>query len=333
MAQPMTSSRIDLHAHALPSAYRDALHNGGVDRIGGIPVPAWSPTLALEFMDAHGIERQYLPRSDPGVDFLDRNAAIALARECNDELAAIAAGSERFGALAAVSLQDVDAAGAEAARALDDLRLDGIGLLSSSTDGRYLGDPRFESLLAELDRWAAWVFVHPTAVPADARPEYAIPNFIAEYPFDTTRTFISLLFNGAFDRHPAIRWQFAHGGGTLPMLGKRIDTLAAFAPLAVDVLGLPEGARELDVGSATAALERAFFDTALIADGPALLAVEAMSVTKRMVFGSDWPFAPLMYGEDNDPQPALGEVFEPVDRRRIDQDNAHDAGLTNRSAT
>lgn len=215
------------------------------------------------------------------------------------------------------------------ARSLDELRLDGVGVLSSSPDGRYLGNRAFEPLLAELDRRAAWVFVHPTAVPAGARPAYDIPNFIAEYPFDTTRTFISLLFNGAFDRHPRIRWQFAHGGGTLPMLRRRITTLAAFAPLAVDLLGLPDGARGLDPGSASRALERAFFDTALIADRPALLALAAMSSAQRIVFGSDWPFAALMYGEAKDPQPELDEVFDPAERRRIDHDNAHEA-LTNR---
>jgi aminocarboxymuconate-semialdehyde decarboxylase len=99
------------------------------------------------------------------------------------------------------------------------------------------------------------------------------------------------------------------------------------------VIGLPERARELDAGSAARAFERSFFDTALIADRPALLAVQAMSGTRRMVFGSDWPIAALMYGEGDDPQPALGEVFDPAERRRIDHDNAHEALLTKRSTT
>ena len=51
------------------------------------------------------------------------------------------------------------------------------------------------------------------------------------------------------------------------------------------------------------------------------------------MFGSDWPFAALMYGEGGDPQPALGEVFGPAERLRIDHDNAYEALLTNASKT
>ena len=39
--------------------------------IGGIPVPEWTPQLALEFMDSHGIAVQMLSVSDPGVEFVD----------------------------------------------------------------------------------------------------------------------------------------------------------------------------------------------------------------------------------------------------------------------
>ena len=220
--------RIDVHAHALTPAYRNALQDAGIHLIGGIPVPDWSPALALQFMDAHGIATQMLSISDPGADFLAAEPATALARTVNDELAAIVSEHpQRFGGFAVLSLQDVDGARAEAIRALDELGLDGVALLSS-IGGRYLGDPAFEPLLAELDARNAWVFVHPTAVAADARPEYAIPSFVAEYPFDTTRTIISLLFNGTFDRHRGIRWHFAHGGGTVPMLRKRLDTCSTW---------------------------------------------------------------------------------------------------------
>ena len=317
--------RIDVHAHALTPAYRNALQDAGIHLIGGIPVPDWSPAVALQFMDAHGIATQMLSISDPGADFLAAEPATALARTVNDELAAmVSEHPQRFGGFAVLSLQDVDGARAEAIRALDELGLDGVALLSS-TGGRYLGDPVFEPLLAELDARNAWVFVHPTAVAADARPEYAIPSFVAEYPFDTTRTIISLLFNGTFDRHPGIRWHLAHGGGTVPMLRKRLDTLATYAPLAADVLGLPPGSKALTPDSCDRALRAAFFDTALVADRPALLALDAMCGKRGIVFGSDWPFAALMYSEDPDPQPALGGVFSAADRAQIDHRNAREA--------
>jgi 6-methylsalicylate decarboxylase len=316
------SGRIDVHAHHLPPAYVEALHSAGISLIGGIPIPAWTPELAIEFMDGHGIAVQMLSVSDPGVAFAPDAEAPGLARTCNHYLASlIARYPRRFGGFAVLPLQDVVAARTEVARSLDELQLDGVGLLTSN-QGRYLGEPAFDGLLADLDARGAWVFVHPTAIAGDDRPSYRIPNFIAEYPFDTTRTIISLLFNGSFHRYPNIRWHFAHGGGAIPMLRFRLEALAAAAKEFGPLLGLPTGSSVLTAKAPTWALHRAHFDTALVADSPALEAVAAMARVRRMLFGSDWPFASRLYGPTGDPQPALSRVFEAGERRKIDRLNA-----------
>ena len=300
------SGEIDVHAHYLPPDYRDALARAELWMIGGLPVPEWSVELALEFMDAHGVAAQVLSVSDPGVEFVPESEAAALARSCNDFGAeVIAAHAGRFGALAVLPLRDVDAAVAEAVRSLDELGLDGVGLLSSS-GGRYLGDPAFEPLLHELDARGAWVFVHPT-VP-DERPAYAIPDSIAEFPFDTTRAIISLLFNGVFARHPNIRWHFAHGGGTLPMVRLRLTGLAGAAREFGPVLGLPEGSSVLEAASVQAAIDASWFDTALVADPASLEAVRRLG-EGRTVFGSDWPFAARLYDGSGELQLVIEEVF------------------------
>lgn len=299
---------IDVHAHHLPPPYAKALQDAGIWMIGGLPVPPWSPELALDFMDAHGLAAQLLSISDPGVEFLAEADAPALARACNDHAAeVVAAHPRRFGALAVLPLGDVAAARAEAVRCLDELGLDGVGLLSSSA-GRYLGDPVFEPLMAELQERRAWVFVHPTA-PA-RRPSYSIPDSIAEYPFDTTRTIISLIFNGVFLRHPGIRWHFAHGGGTIAMHRLRLSSLAASAAEFGDALGLPPGSRALDGSSVQKALEASLFDTALVADPSSLEAVRRLAGARRVVFGSDWPFAARLYEDAGELQPVIGEVFD-----------------------
>jgi hypothetical protein len=56
----VSDGAIDMHAHFLPPAYRDALAEAELWMIGGLPVPEWSPELALAFMDAHGIASQAL---------------------------------------------------------------------------------------------------------------------------------------------------------------------------------------------------------------------------------------------------------------------------------
>jgi predicted TIM-barrel fold metal-dependent hydrolase len=318
------SARVDVHAHHLVPSYRAALTAAGITAIGGIPIPDWSPELAIKFMDLHGIAVQFLSVSDPGVSFVaDDAAANALARQTNTDAAAVVkAHPKRFGAFAVVNLRDPAGAAAEVTYALDTLKLDGIGLLSSAA-GRYLGDPADAPLLAELDRRKAWVFVHPTAVAADDMPSYAIPNFIAEYPFDTTRAFISLLFNGAFVKYPHIRWHFGHAGGTVPMLRARLVALADSAKQFGPLLGLPAGASVLTASSPTKALKKSFYDTALVADPPALEAAVAMADTGQILFGSDWPFASRLYTDKvKDPAPALSEVFTNDVRTDIDRRNA-----------
>ena len=305
------SGRLDLHAHFIAPVYADALREHERWLIGGIPVPEWTPELAIEFMDRFGIARQFLSVSDPGVEFVAPGERAALARACNDFASALVADRpERFGAFALLPGEPAEAL-AEARRALDELRLHGVGLLSSYC-GRYLGDPAFEPLLDELDERGAWVFVHPTAVPEDAKPAGGVPDFIAEYPFDTTRTIVSLLIHGSFERFRRIRWHFAHGGGTVAMLRARLNALAAAARELGAAFGAPQGAQLLTAVSARDALRRAFFDTALVADEPALLAVREMAGAERIVFGSDWPFAARLYASagEGDPQPALARVFE-----------------------
>lgn len=319
--------RIDVHAHYIAPAYREALEGVGMAMIGGVPVPPWTVELALEFMDAHGIERQLLSVSDPGVGFLPATEAIGLARSCNDYLAdLISQRPDRFGGFAVVAMESPDAAVAEVARALDTLRLAGVGLLSSSA-GVYLGDERLDPLLAELDRRGAWVFVHPTAVAADEKPTLPIPDFLTEYPFDTTRAIVSLLTNNSFARFPGIRWHFAHGGGTIPMLSTRLNVAASHAKFMAPLLGMPTHAADLDPDSATRALAQSFYDTALIADPPSLEAVAAISGTTQILFGSDWPFAALAYPPEGDPQPALTTVFGDDARASVDRRNAEAQGL------
>src|SRR6185503_9688100 len=50
---------------------------------------------------------------------------------------------------------------------------------------------------------------------------------LLEYPFDTVRAAVNLIFSGALDRFPRIRFILAHGGGALPFLSWRIAELAA----------------------------------------------------------------------------------------------------------
>jgi predicted TIM-barrel fold metal-dependent hydrolase len=272
-------------------------------------------------MRRYGIRIQMLSISDPGVSFVSGSEAVNLARQCNEYATSVAqAHPGSFGAFAVVPLPQVDAALAEVGYALDTLGHDGVGLLSSY-QGKYLGDPSFESLLAELDRRRAWVFVHPTAVSADDKPSLQVPDFVYEYPFDTARTIVSLLFNASFKRYPHIRWHFAHGGGAVSMLRFRLEVLAEAAPEAAGLI-LPPVAKGLVRKDADDALAGNFYDTALIPDPPELEAVRHMTGYRHMLFGSDWPFASRIYATSGDPAPLLSSAFTNSERHAVERLNA-----------
>ena len=102
-------NRVDVHGHSLVPAYREALAAAGITAFHRIPIPAWSPELALEFMEQHDIALQFLSVSDPGVSFIEDDfEANALARKVNDQVAAIVKERpRRFGSFGVVNLRDV----------------------------------------------------------------------------------------------------------------------------------------------------------------------------------------------------------------------------------
>jgi predicted TIM-barrel fold metal-dependent hydrolase len=277
--------RIDVHYHILPGRYaadprvREHMRGQFVDPA----TLAWTPQQAVEDMDKNGIARGIGSIVVPGVWFGDAAHGRKLARDWNDEAAGIASGHKgRFGFFAPVPLPDIDGSLAEIAYALDVLKADGIGLMTSYDD-RWLGDPHFAPVWEELDRRKAVVFVHPTVPVCCAGILPAVPSFIVEVPTDTTRAIASLLLTGTAARFPGIRFIFSHGGGTVTVLAARISGLARMRRDLAE--NLPGGAEP--------ALAKLFYDTAIAANPVTMAALRALVPASQILFGSDYPFAPI----------------------------------------
>jgi predicted TIM-barrel fold metal-dependent hydrolase len=257
-------------------------------------------------MDRMGIATQMVSVSDPGVTFVGGAQASRLARDINQyAVELIAAHPGRFGAFAVLPLPDVDAAVAEVEYALDTLGLDGVGILSSY-DGRFPGQEWFAPVLAALDARGAYVMIHPTAPGANHRPEMpGIPQAAMEFTFDTTRAAASLIWSGALDRYPNIRWALSHAGGTLPFPGYRITAM-------LDGL----------TGRHAAALSRFRYYTALSATRPSMAALREVAPVSHVLFGSDFPFGAPLYPAAGDPQPELADSFTDAERRALGRANA-----------
>ena len=138
--------RIDVHHHLFPPAFIAGLVDSNHYLSRGI-ARSWTPQVSLEDMDAAGVARAYPSITAPGFDVVASGRRVAATRECNDYGARMAADHPgRFGLFASLPLPDVDASLRELAYALDVLKADGIGLLTSYRD-KWLGDAAFATAL------------------------------------------------------------------------------------------------------------------------------------------------------------------------------------------
>jgi 6-methylsalicylate decarboxylase len=303
--------RIDVHFHFIPDFFRDAAYAAGAGPAIG-RYPDWSPEAALELMDASGIELALTSLAQPGVQFAPAREAATLARRCNDYAAELAQRwPRRFGAFALVPMHDVDDAIAEIAYCYDTLRFAGACLFASYGE-KFLGDPRFDPVLAALNARDAAVFVHPAFHPSSRRLDLPWPGFMMEYLFDTTRAAVNLLLSGALDRFPRIRFILAHAGGVLPYFSWRLSVAPMIDPR------LPQWPRERIM----AGLRRYWYDVALSPGPQTMAALEVVAAPERILFGSDWPFANARVVAAALEEYSADGLLGDGKRRAIDRDNA-----------
>jgi predicted TIM-barrel fold metal-dependent hydrolase len=248
--------RIDVHHHLVPPFWVETSSRHCGDP-SGRNSPAWSPAALLAFMDTQQIATAVLSLDASSATGWQGEAGRDTARRVNELGAELVAWRpDRFGSFATLPLPDIDAALREIEYAFDTLGADGVVLLSNYA-GRYLGDPVFDPLWAELDRREAVVFVHPAKPPIPVME--GVPAPIVDYPFDTTRTAVLLVMNGVMARCTQVKIILSHAGGFLPYHAHRFAELASIV--------------RTDVSASTGLLEnfRSFyFDTAL-SSSPALL--------------------------------------------------------------
>ncbi|MFE0700559.1 amidohydrolase family protein [Streptomyces sp. NPDC058872] len=278
-----SAQRIDVHQHVVPDFYRDELAKAGIADAGGRALPVWNPESALQLMDLLGTTTSILSVSTPGTGFLTAPAeAVDLARRLNDHSATLVSDHPgRFGFFATLPMPDADASATEAARALDELRADGVTLLANNR-GTYLGVDGQDALWRTLDDRGAVVFIHPAELPAP--PVDGIPAFAADFLLDTTRATYLLVRNGIPRRYPSIRFILSHAGGFVPYSSHRMALT-----IADDTARSP-----LDVLDDFRSF---YFDTALSSSPAALPTLLSFARPGHVLFGSDWPFAPAPAGQ------------------------------------
>ena len=288
--------RWDLHTHYYPEAFFRLIEEvGGAFSFGtdptgrtiiryrgsrffGITPPMTDPARRIEDMDRVGIDVEVLSLSTPNVYFAPPERQAEVARLVNDAYAELAARHPtRFKGFASIPMDDPDAALRELERALDELRMNGVIVLSN-INGRALTDPRYRPFFVECDRRHVCVFIHPM-IPANAEPfsEYVLGPIIG-FPFDTTLAVARLCYAGVFRELPNIRWILGHLGGAVPYLMERMDNgWRDFAECRVNIDELP-----------SVYLKRLYYDTVSFS-APSLMLTRELVGADHMVMGSDYP--------------------------------------------
>jgi predicted TIM-barrel fold metal-dependent hydrolase len=268
--------RIDTHHHFSAPGFIVAI---SARKTNQRPLELWTPAKAVEDMDKSGVATAMVSTSEPSVWFGDNEAARKLARECNEFGARLIADHPgRFGMFSTVPLPDVDGCLREIEYSQDMLKADGVCLMTSY-QGKYPGDAAFEPVMSELNRRKAVVFLHPVKAECckDLQPELA--PALVELGTDTTRAIASVVLDGTTSRYPDIRFIFSHGGGTMPYLMTRFESLAARPDIAQQ---LPNGLLH--------EMQKLYVDTASMNSPypwPTLLKLLPIS---HILFGTDFPF-------------------------------------------
>jgi 6-methylsalicylate decarboxylase len=243
-------------------------------------VAQWTPAMSLEAMDRNGIATAITSISTVIVRPSEPDRAHGLARDCNEFAARLCQDHpKRFGMFALLPLPHVDLCLEEIEYAADVLKCDGFKL-QTSYETRWPGDPAFAPVFDELNRRNATIFFHPT-VPGcctNLLPDLNPP--LVEYPFDTTRAIMSLVFSGTVTRCPDLKLIFAHGGGTVPMLAHRVANLVTVRK---DLAArLPNGA--------IAEFQKLYFDIVSATNPPAMAALMKLATAAQLLFGTDIPY-------------------------------------------
>jgi 6-methylsalicylate decarboxylase len=275
---------IDVHHHVVLPEYQTALIRSGAGDPSRPLRANKSPEQVLEAMQSFGIEAAVLnPLSVAGVHHGDNACANYLAESVNEALAVFVETAPRqLGFFAVLPLPDLDGALRQVAHAFDHLGADGVILLSNQ-NGKYVGDPAFEPLYAELDRRGAAVLIHPTRPSSvDALGLHLWPALV-EYPAETTRVAANLVYNGVMQRYARIKWVLAHAGGCLPYLAFRMELMDESDDRS------PSFHERHPEGFAPN-VSKFYYDTAIAGSSPALRALYEVADPTRVMFGSDWPY-------------------------------------------
>jgi len=294
---------IDIHAHIIPGTlwkavdekkewfgYRHEPGEGLGTMVGGgmrthftTPKARYGAAERLKDMDAQGVDVQVLSTHMPFIGYhLDAAQGLALARDTNDEIAALARQHpQRLAGLATLPAQDVKTSIDELERAVTKLGLKGA-TLDTNVNGEQWDEPKFLPLFKAAEQMKAMLFFHPQPQNnflAKRIPRHGLSNTLGVVLDDAIVTAV-LICGGVLEACPDIRICIAHGGGPACYAMGRLDRTWHGRPQTRNTPKPP-----------SAYQRRLYYDTVAGSEEELRFLLDRVGAD-RVVLGSDWPFVP-----------------------------------------
>ena len=284
--------------HIYPKEYLDALPKplpqmvaflSSENPAGGKGKSITDLDYRISQMDKFGIDKQILSLAGPTLDDLPTNVPAEefdkIYKAANDGIAKIADDSRgRFKGIATVSLLDVGAAVEETERAVKDLGLLGVQVLSN-VRGKPLDAAEFEPFYAKVSQLGCGIWIHPAYIRKIydwMNDEYNM-NMMMGWGIDTALATFRIFRGGVLERHPDIKIVTHHLGTLIPLMAGRINGF---------VLGQGKnGAPPAPLKKTPFEYLKMFYvDTAEGMWKPAMDLAYGFYGTSHMLFGTDYPW-------------------------------------------
>ncbi|BAH07306.1 amidohydrolase family protein [Clostridium kluyveri] len=250
---------IDVHHHVI-----------GKNNPNAALLPPWNMKIDEETMNRMGITGALLS--------LPVSASPEVTRQMNNFLAQfVTYDPKKYGMLACLPTEFVDDALKEIDYAYDTLKVDGFSI-PSNTKGIYIGDDRMDEILAELNRRSAVVLLHPTKPVGVTESLFVKDMSIYEFPFDTTRAMMDLIYSGKVQKYSNIKWIVSHAGGVIPYIAYRLSTVAQENKVS-----------SLSSDEVLASLRSLYYDVALSTSSSVFFTLRELAGTSHILFGTDYP--------------------------------------------